>query len=123
MARAAAARRDPPSFQQRRAASVLLLLSALGAASSASPPVDTGEELVGVAQLRAFLDESHYVPGEPGAAANHAARPGRDCSVHMVYPPRGYQGDTTSAPRLRQADAYVSISVTGTACVSTKSRG
>ena len=74
MARAAAARRDPPSFQLRRAASVLLLLSALGAASSASPPVDTGEELVGVAQLRAFLDESHYVPGEPGAAANHAAR-------------------------------------------------
>jgi len=94
-----------------------------GASLSTSVPAEGAGPRLDEARLREFLQESHYTPGavvresSSGQAPASSTLGGKACSIRMVHPRPGYQGDTTSSPRLRRADASASFSVSGAACV------
>jgi hypothetical protein len=106
---------------------VLLWLSAARPASltsAASMLPEAGDSstpaaLVGESELRAFLKESNYTPGAlTGKHAEAQTYASEGCWIVMEYPRKGYQGDSTSAPRLRRASASASFSVHGSVCVN-----
>ena len=101
---------------------ICLLLLCSGASLSTTDPAGGADALLDEARLRAFLQESQYTPGpvareQSGITPSTSELAGKPCTIRMLYPRRGYQGDTTSSPRLRRADASASFAVTGAACV------
>jgi len=91
---------------------LLLLLALLGAPCART-------QVTGAEELQRVMEQYDYSPALPSSPRTLETCKDSDasCCIELLYPRRGYQGDNSSAARMRRSEARLHFRVRGGGCV------
>jgi len=90
---------------------VLLCASVFASTTGSSTPVDE-------TRINKFLEIAEYSRESIlTAASNGACSANTNCCIQLLSPVPGYQGDNISVPRMAQAEASLTLEISGEDCI------